>query len=63
MQEVSGLDAAHKDAQTCGEGNPLQDMKGSIIVAVSDQFRLKAPEKSGLSQNNSVCSAEKNWEA
>lgn len=61
MQEVNGLDAAHKDAQTCGEGNPAQDVKGSIILAVSAQFRLKAPEKSGLSQNNSVCSTQKRF--
>lgn len=27
MQEVSGLDAAHKDDQTYGKENPVQDMK------------------------------------
>lgn len=40
MQEVSGLDAAHKDDQTYGKENPVQNMKWSIIFAVWAQFRL-----------------------
>lgn len=40
MQEVSGLDAAHKDDRTYGKENPVQDMKWSIIFAVLAQFML-----------------------
>lgn len=47
MQEVSGLDAAHKDDQTYGEENPVQDLKTSIFSA---QFRLRSPENAGLGQ-------------
>lgn len=43
MQEVSGLDAAHKDDRTYGRENPLQDLEGSSIVAAWAQFSLQEP--------------------
>lgn len=47
MQEVSGLDAAHKDDRTYGEENPIQDMKWSNIFAVWAQFSLTSTGNSG----------------
>lgn len=50
MQEVSGLDAAHKDDQTYGKENPLQDMKWSIIFAVSGSVYAHIRGNSGFGQ-------------
>lgn len=61
MQEVSGLDAAHEDDQTYGKENPVQDMKASVILAVSAQFRLRSTENSGLSQLTGTKSGDALW--
>lgn len=55
MQEVSGLDAAHKDDRTYGKENPVQDMKWSIIVAVWAQFSLTSTGNSGTMITGTIC--------